>query len=126
MPVSCAVQKPKHQAAAQLVAVLLEDPREFQDAGIAGGVVGGLRARPGILVAADHHEVVAAGRLDLAGRDLHRPPAILDIRPHADAHRALADHLPQLQPGGAGDADAGQGRHLGPEASPGSDCPRPA
>ena len=50
-----------HEAAAQLVAVLLEHARQLHDAGVAGGVVGRLRAGPGILVAADHDEIVACG-----------------------------------------------------------------
>ena len=61
VPVSCPVQKPHDEAAAQLVAVLLEHARQLHDAGVAGGVVGRLRAGPGVLVAADHDEVVACG-----------------------------------------------------------------
>ena len=66
---------------------------------------------PGVLVAADHHEIVRAA-LDLAHRDLHGPPAVLDVGAEPDAHRACLQHLAQLQAGGAGDADAGQRRHL--------------
>ena len=85
MPVSCPVQKPADEAAAQLVAVLVEDAGQLQDAGIAGGVVGRLGAGPGVLVAADHDEVVAAA-LDLADRDLHGAPAVLDVGAEPHAH----------------------------------------
>src|SRR6185436_8821590 len=37
------------ETTAQLVAMLLEDACEFHDAGVAGGVVGRLRAGPGVL-----------------------------------------------------------------------------
>ena len=61
VPVSCAGPEADDQAAAQLVAVLLEHARQLHDAGVAGGVVGRLRPGPGILVAADHDEVVRCG-----------------------------------------------------------------
>ena len=51
--------------------------------------------------------------LDLADRDLHGAPAVLDVGAEPHAHRPRLQHLAQLQAGRAGDADAGQRRHLG-------------
>src|SRR5262249_32448358 len=106
--------EPEHEAAPQLVALLLEHPAELHDAGVAGGVVGRLRAGPGVLVPADHDEIVALA-LDLADRDLHRTPAVLDVGAKPHSHRALLKHLAQLQARAARDADARQRWHLGLE-----------
>ena len=100
------------EAAPELVAVLLEDAGKLQDAGIAGGVVGRLGAGPGVLVSADHDEVLATA-LDLPDGDLHGAPAVLDVGAEPHAHGSRLQHLAQLQAGGAGDADTGQRRHLG-------------
>src|SRR5262249_23472464 len=62
-----------HQASAQLVTMLLEHARQLHDAGIAGGIVGGLRAGPGVLVTADNHEIVRPA-LHLADGDLNGAP----------------------------------------------------
>src|SRR5262249_59591477 len=97
--------------AAELVVVLLEHAPQPHDAGVAGGIVGRLRAGPGILVPADHDEVVGLA-LDLAHRDFERAPAVLDIGAKPHPHRAALEHLAQLESGAARDTDAGQGRHF--------------
>src|SRR5215468_9231356 len=91
--------------------MLLKDARQLYHAGVAGGVVRRLRARPGVLMTADNDEIVGVA-LDFADRDLHRPPAVLHIGPEPDPYGPCRKHLAQLQPSRARDADARQYGHF--------------
>src|SRR5947207_5296231 len=107
--------KAEHQAATQLVLELVEDARQFEHAGVSRRIVGRRLSGPGILVTADQDEIAGLGSildLDLADRNLHRPPAILHVRPEPDAHGTLRAHVLQLETGGTCDTNARQCWHL--------------
>src|SRR6516162_4911623 len=103
----------EQQAAAELIAMLSEHARQFHKARIPGSVVSRLRALPGILVASDQHEFVGAQRFELAQRDLHRSPTILDIGSEPYSYGTGLQHFPQLQPRGSCDANARECWHFG-------------
>ena len=75
-------------------------------------------------MAPDEDEVLAVRGRNLPHRDLHRPPAVLDVGAEPDPDRlpGLA-HFLELQPRGAGDSDARDGRHLGGVVLPGRVAP---
>src|ERR1700742_4356849 len=81
--------EPEYQTAPQLGAMLVENPRQFHHAGVAGRVVGRRLAIPGILVTTDKNKVARTVDRHLSDRQVNVTPAIVDVGLEVDLDGAL-------------------------------------
>jgi hypothetical protein len=101
----------ENETTPELIAMVRE--HKLQHTAIAGRVIGCALAVPAVLVATDEDKILAAYRRQLADGHLQLAPAILNLGVQAHTHGPVRQLIKQIAAVDAGDADAGNDRHLG-------------